>query len=134
MANGFEFNDYSDDVKRKIDNIINTWLHEASGEIITSTQRNSRTDTGKTKGSFSYKVSKYESNIGSNEQNAIWEEFGTGEYATHGDGRKGSWSYQDASGNWHRTNGKTPTHAFRKGYESNKRLIIDELQNKLGRL
>lgn len=33
--------------------------------------------------------------VGNPLQNAIWEEFGTGEYALEGDGRKTPWRYKD---------------------------------------
>ena len=54
--------------------------------------RNSRVDTGETKGSYGHSVVKKngsaELQVGSNLENAIWEEFGTGEYAIKGNGRK----------------------------------------------
>ena len=42
---------------------------------------------------WTYQVdeSKLEATIGNPMENAIWEEFGTGEYALNGDGRKGKW-------------------------------------------
>lgn len=68
------------------------FLHEAGGEIQAQTQRNSRVDTGQTKGSYKYMVDegKDESTVavGSDLENAIWEEFGTGEYALHGRWKK----------------------------------------------
>lgn len=96
------------------------WLHEASGELEAQTKRNSKVASGKTKASFQYKVDevKMEGYIGSNDQNAIWEEFGTGEYALNGDGRKGGWFYKDASGQGHFTRGKKPKRAFFKAYTS----------------
>jgi HK97 gp10 family phage protein len=36
---------------------------------------------------------------------APWLEYGTGEKAEKGDGRKGGWSYKDTDGNWHFTRG-----------------------------
>ena len=52
------------------------------------------------------------------------EAFGTGEYAAHGDGRKGGWSYQDDSGNWHHTKGKTPNRTLQRAFEGTKAAII----------
>ena len=130
-----EFHDYSIEVLNAIDNKVEAVLAEVSGEIVSQTKRNSRVDTGKTKNSFRYEVSKsnhsFTSHIGSPDQNAIWEEFGTGEYALHGDGRKGGWHYKDAKGKWHFTRGKTPSRAFWNAFNSTKDKIIKRIQNAL---
>ena len=78
-----QFEDNRVQVKAAMDSAISAFLHEAGGEIQARTVRNSRTDTGQTKGSYEYKVNESagECQIGSNLENAIWEEFGTGEYA-----------------------------------------------------
>ena len=97
MGVNIEFRDFSIKVKAAMNEAAIAFLHEAGGEVVAQTVRDSRVDTGKTAGSFQnvVDVGKYEATIGSSEENAIWEEFGTGEYALHGDGRKGGWSYQD---------------------------------------
>lgn len=101
-------------------------LELAASEIKTQAARNSRVDTGQLKGSWNHQVdeSAKEAQIGSPEQNAIWEEFGTGEYALHGDGRKGGWTYQDDGGDWHHTNGKTPNRTLHNAFESKKNTAI----------
>ncbi|WP_415967918.1 HK97 gp10 family phage protein [Emergencia timonensis] len=102
------------------------YLHEASGELVSQAARETAVDTGQLKGSWNYKIDegKLESMIGSPLENAIWEEFGTGEYALHGDGRKGGWVYEDAKGDWHRTKGKPPKRVFWKTYTSLKNPLI----------
>jgi len=133
MANKFFFEDYSIRVKGIIDDRINATLEEAAGELKSQTQRNSRVDTGQTKNSFQHKVvnSEHTAYIGSNHENAIWEEFGTGEYALKGNGRKGGWHYKDAKGEWHYTTGKKPSRAFWNAYTSLKAKIINIIQNSL---
>ena len=130
-----EFRDYSIEVLNAMDNKVEAVLAEVSGELVSQTKRNSRVDTGKTKNSFRYEVSKsnhsFTSHIGSPDQNAIWEEFGTGEYALHGDGRKGGWNYKDAKGKWHFTRGKTPSRAFWNAFNGTKDKIIKRIQNAL---
>lgn len=99
------------------------WLYEVCGECVAQTVRNSRTRSGATKGSFEYSVDEgsLTGYVGSNHENAIWEEFGTGEYALKGDGRKDvPWVYKDDSGHFHSTKGKKPSRAFHKAYENNK--------------
>ena len=46
---------------------------------------------GQTKSSWDRKVLENEGVVGSSSENAIWEEFGTGDYAVNGDGRKTPW-------------------------------------------
>ncbi|MFA9375591.1 MAG: hypothetical protein ACERKZ_02440 [Lachnotalea sp.] len=96
------------------------WLYESCGELEAQTKRNSKVVTGKTKGSYQYKIdeSSLEGHIGSTYENAIWEEYGTGEYALNGDGRKGGWFYKDASGQGHFTLGKKAKRPFFKAYTS----------------
>ena len=90
-----EFQDNRIEVKNLIQSAAISFLHEAGGEIAGQAGKNSRRRTGKTAGSFTYKVDEgsIEVAVGSNEENAVWEEFGTGEYAVHGDGRKGYWVF-----------------------------------------
>lgn len=139
MAN-VEYTDNSMRVKNALSSGVSAFLYEAGGELQAQTMRNSRVDTGQTKGSYQYKVQE-ETNagtvyVGSNLENAIWEEFGTGEYALHGDGQKSGWVYKDAKGNWHRTKGKTPKkpmfNAFNSLREKLKRRLEQILNERLG--
>ena len=124
------FEDYTIKVQALIDNRINAVLEECAGELESQVKRNSRVDTGKTKNSFTHKIDDAEhvAYIGSPDENAIWEEFGTGEYALNGNGRIGGWSYQDANGDWHYTTGKKPSRAFWNAYTSLKSKIIKHIQ------
>ena len=128
-----EFHDYTIQVKGAIDDKINAVLEECAAEIESQTKRNSRVRTGKTKNSFRHKVveSEHTAYIGSDYENAIWEEFGTGEYAVNGDGRKGGWVYVDEKGVKHFTRGKTPSRAFYRAYTSLKNKIINHIQESL---
>lgn len=158
-----EFKDYSVECKTAIDNKINAVLAECAGLIISQTKRNSRTAAvagGRTKNSFEYKVveSEHTAYMGSNYENAIWEEFGTGEHALPegGGGRKGYWVFVKGSGGTatrsgksytlaeakkvmailrskgleaYYTNGKKPSRAFWKAYESLKGKITKHINN-----
>ena len=131
MASKVIFEDYTIKVKNTMDDGINAVLEECAGELVSQTNRNSRVKTRKTANSFRHKVDDeaHIAYIGSDEENAIWEEFGTGEYALHGDGRKGGWAYKDARGDWHFTHGKKPSRAFWNAYTSMKNKIINRIQN-----
>lgn len=127
------FEDYSIKVKEAIDDSINVALEECAGELESQVKRNSRVRTGKTKNSFRHVVDeeKHIATVGSSDENSIWEEFGTGEYALNGNGRKGGWSYKDEKGDWHYTKGKTPSRAFWNAYTSLKSKLIKRIQNAL---
>ena len=128
-----KFEDNRIKVKGKIREICISWLHETAGEIKAQVQRKSRVDTGQTKGSWKDLVNsgKLEAYVGSNLQNAIWEEYGTGQYALNGDGRKTPWRYQDVKGNWHTTRGKKPTRALFKAFRSVSSKAKKNLEQKL---
>ena len=133
------FTDNSMQVKSAMEEAVLAYLHEAAGEIEAQTKRNTRVgDTGQTKNQWTYIVdeSSLEATVGNPLENAIWEEFGTGEYALHGDGRKGGWYYKDEKdGTWHHTYGKTPHRAFQKAFNSLKSALIKRASEVLkGRL
>lgn len=131
-----QFQNFSLNVKAAIDEKALQFLEEAASEIESAARRNSRVDTGQLKGSWTYIVddSTGTATIGSPLENAIWEEFGTGEYAVHGDGRKGGWSYKDAAGDWHHTNGKKPNHTLQKAFDAKKAAIIRRAKEIFGEL
>lgn len=112
---------------------INVALEESAGELESRTKRNTRVKTGQTKNSWKHKVNteSHEAVVGSDYENAIWEEFGTGEYALNGDGRKGGWFYKDEQGNGHFTKGKTPSRALFRAYTALKNKIKKHLQDAL---
>lgn len=121
-----QFTDNSAKVKAALNEAAIAYLYEAGGEIEAQVKRNTRVDSGQLKNSWTYKVdeAKGECIIGSPLENAIWEEFGTGEYALHGDGRKGGWHYKDDKGKWHYTVGKKPHRAFQNAFNSLKNALI----------
>lgn len=127
------FEDYTIKVQEAINGKVDAALEECAGELESQTKRNTRVDTGKTKNSWQHKVvsDTHTAYIGSNYENAIWEEFGTGEYALKGNGRKGGWVYKDAKGKWHRTTGKKPSRAFWNAFNSLKNKLIKHIQDSL---
>ena len=155
-----QLTDNSPAVKDAIRNAVTAFLHEAAGELVSQTQKNVRVDTGQTKGSYQYQLMEGQDEqkavIGSDYMNAVWEEFGTGEYALHG-GRHGGWwikvgngpgeispgaaeKYQwvkyrrDSDGNitFVFTYGKKPNKPMRRAYEALREPIKDELVRRFG--
>lgn len=145
-----EFKDYTIEVKNAMNSRIHAVLEEVSGELVAQVKRNSRVDTGKTKNSFRHGISRnfadgsFTAHIGSSDENAIWEEMGTGEYALNGDGRKGGWWYKNPKAKYTKTGklrkgskefvftkGKTPSRAFWNAFTKLKSKIINRIQNSL---
>lgn len=130
MANNIVFKDYAPEIAQRLTQAAETWLEEAAGEVETQTIRNTRVDTGRTKGSFRHVVDNgaLEATVGSDYENAVWEEYGTGVYAENGGRTNAPWTYKDAKGEWHRTSGKRGTRAFRKAYASTKPKLVKAAQ------
>ena len=128
-----EFKDFSIQVKAAMKDIAPKVLEEVAGEIESQVKRNTAVDTGQTKNSWTHRVQssgdQHTATIGSPLQNAIWEEFGTGEYALNGDGRKGGWFYVDEKGKGHFTHGKHPRRPLFKAYTTLKNKIIKRIQD-----
>ena len=98
MAGGVEFKDFSMEVIAELDETTIAFLYEAVSEIASQAQRTCvmEDDTGKRlKGSYAGVVDegKGTGTVGTPLEEGYWEEWGTGEYAAHGDGRKGWWVY-----------------------------------------
>ena len=91
-----KFIDHTEQVKGAIGDRINAVLEECAGELRSQVQRNTKVgkvNGGKTKSAWKHRVddSKHEAYVGNDEETAIWIEFGTGEYALEGNGRRGKW-------------------------------------------
>ena len=131
-----EFRDFSTIVFFLLLQTAETFVEEVGGEVEAQTKRNTKVDTGKTKGSWEHLVNaeKMEVKIGSRYKNALWEELGTGKYALNGDGRKTKWVYRTDDGKFHATVGKKPRRALYKAYESKKNLIIREARRRFKEL
>lgn len=129
----FNFKDNRVEVKNAMSTAIGIALQEAAAELVSQTAQNTAVDTGQLKGSWAANLTEsapiYTATVGSPLQNAIWEEFGTGEYALNGNGRKGGWRYVDERGKGHFTYGKRPRRALWNAYTTLKDKIIKHMQD-----
>ena len=130
-----KFIDHTEEVQGVIAELAYRVLEEVSGELESQVKRNTVVDTGQTKNSWTHRVTgsmmagEYRATVGSAYMNAVYEEFGTGEYALNGDGRKGGWFYVDERGNGHFTYGKHPRRPFYRAYTALKNAMIKHMQD-----
>lgn len=145
-----KFIDNSIQVKEALSNAVTAYLHEVAGEVQSQVVRNTRVDSGELASKWEYKVDadKGEATIGNPQDNAIWEEFGTGEYALKGNGRKGGWYVHESKLSskaksrmrrieidgkvFYFTRGKTPSRAFHNAYTSKKSFVIKRAEQVIG--
>ena len=82
-------------LKAGVKKVALNWLEDTAGELESQTKRNSAVGQpgAPTKNSWRHKVDSnaMEAVVGSPEMNAIYEEYGTGEYAAEGNGRSTPW-------------------------------------------
>lgn len=107
-----KFDDYRVEVKAALNEATIAWLYEVSEEVKSQAQRGCQMakegeEIGiQLKGSYEADVNEEagEAKIGTPLEAGYWEEYGTGEHAAHGDGRKGWWVYvKGYNGNGGRT-------------------------------
>ncbi len=129
----FEFVDNSDEIKLILEKATLEGLRAAAEEVAAQAIRNTPVDTGQLKGAWKCVVDeeRMEATIGNTLENAIWTEFGTGEYALAGNGRDTPWRYQDAKGNWHTTTGKKPIRMLHNAFVTKKNVIVQIMERAL---
>lgn len=139
------FEDYSIKVTEAMEGAIEEFLYKGASVIQAAVQRNQRADTSDLRGKWDIVVdmSAKSATIGNPEENALWEEFGTGEHSSVG-GRSGAWYvpveavtgkkkpsyngkvivvYGKGGQAFYKTNGKDATHAFEKAYDAKKNTV-----------
>ena len=164
MANNVKFQDFSFDVKAAIDEETIAWLYTWGSETASQAARNCTmddTEGKKLKGSYRSVVDEGDgkATIGSPMEAAFWEEWGTGTYAAHGDGRKGWWVFIEGQASQgggktyntkeeaedaarflrsqgldaYVTNGRRPNYTLEKAFKSVKPKAISDLEDILKR-
>lgn len=139
--NDFTFEDYSEAIRRQLHGVSDEAMQAAL--LLVEGQAKALAAVGNT-GELRDKItnriirvgSEVTGQVGSPLQYAIYVEFGTGEFAENGAGRKGGWVYQDASGEWFFTWGMAPQPflrpAFRKTKKQVQQIIGANLRRRLG--
>jgi HK97 gp10 family phage protein len=114
MAADVQFTDNAPQVLQELATKIEAALEACGNQAVSHAKQNitsaSRVDTGALRNSMNHLVQGEECYVGTNQEYAIYNEFGTGIYCDEGVGRQTPWSYQDAHGDWHTTRGMKPIH------------------------
>lgn len=88
--------------------------------------------TGELRSSISSSVEGTVGTVGSPLQYAAYVEYGTGLFASGGNGRtEVPWKYQDAKGEWHTTSGQPPQPFLIPALNENRQEILDILREGL---
>ena len=125
MASGFKFTDNSKKVKGQMDDAMFRALESAALIVEASAKALAPVgDSGELRDKIDHNVVDTSNGpaakIGSPLDYAMYVEYGTGEFAENGAGRKGGWSYQTPDGEWHHTDGMRPQPFLRPAFKRNK--------------
>ena len=117
-----KFKDNSDFAKQAINDAGVRFLFQACLLVEGQAVALATVQTARLRNSIDHRVDEEELTgyVGSNVDYAVYVEFGTGEFAENGQGRKGGWVYQDPSGEWFFTWGQEPQPYLRPAFRQNK--------------
>lgn len=137
----FKLEDYSNERIADIERAAVKALTKVGLIVESSAKTKARFDTGQLRDGIDHKVSAKGKEtvvmVGSNDDHAVYNEFGTGEFAEKGNGRKGGWFYVGPDGKGHFTRGMTAQPfirpAFRENTETAKMVIGNTFKEEFGR-
>ncbi|HEL1645565.1 TPA: HK97 gp10 family phage protein [Streptococcus suis] len=131
-----KFVDNSAAVKRELERAAIRGLIKAAMLVESQAVLLVPVNTGGLRGSIGYQVNESElvAYIGTNCEYAIYVEYGTGEFAEAGNGRKGGWLYKTPNGEVHFTYGMPPQPYLRPAFRQNQKAIKDILADCLKEL
>lgn len=136
MAKGFKFEDNSKKVKQQMSQANEAGMEAALLLIEAQAKALAAVDSGEMRDKIDHRVTNRGNDtvgqVGSPNEQAIYNEFGTGEFAENGAGRKGGWSYQTPDGEWHHTIGMHPQPFLRPAFRQNKKKIQDIIGKEYG--
>lgn len=131
MATSWKFTDNSDEVMKQLLDCSEEAMEAACLIVEAQAKALAAVSSGELRDKIDHTVKKENGKIigkvGSPMFYAPYVEYGTGEFAENGAGRKGGWNYQDSSGEWFFTWGNEPQPflrpAFRKTHKQVEQII-----------
>lgn len=124
MAVKFEITeDNSDKILEELKDRTQAALEAIGNQAVSHAKKNitqaGRVDTGAMRNSMTHQVEGDTCYVGTNNEYAIYHEFGTGVYAEGGKGRQTGWFYVDKKGKGHYTRGMRPIHFLKNAIMNN---------------
>lgn len=130
MAKGWKFEDNSAKIKAILESASEEAM-EAAGLMIESQAKSLAPvgNSGELRDKINHTVIRENGvvvgKVGSPTDYSIYVEYGTGEMAENGAGRKGGWVYKAPDGKWYYTRGQKPQPFLRPAFRRNKKNIQD---------
>lgn len=118
MANELVINNNAVEVIKNLEKSVEKALTECGIKARDYAADLTPVDTGRLRSSMDYRVIGDTVYIGTNVKYGVYVEYGTGKYASNGNGRPNPWKYQDSNGKWHWTSGMKPRHMLKKAVEN----------------
>ena len=116
--------DNSAEVLRELETKIEAALEACGNQAVSHAKQNiteaGRVDTGAMRNSMTHQVEDDTCYVGTNNEYAIYHEYGTGIYTDGGGGRQTPWFYVDAKGEGHFTHGMKPIHFLKNALADHK--------------
>lgn len=126
-----------DKLNYKLENLakldVSKALNRACLVVENEAKRLCPVDTGDLRSSITHEVHNDVGIVGTNKEYAPYVEFGTGIFASEGNGRDTPWSYQDDKGEWHTTVGQKPQPFLETAIQTKKKLVIKVFNDEITR-
>lgn len=126
-----------DKLNYKLENLANLNVSKALNRACLVVENEAKrlcpVDTGDLRSSITHEVNNDVGIVGTNKEYAPYVEFGTGIFASEGNGRDTPWSYQDDKGEWHTTVGQKPQPFLEIAIQTKKKLVIKVFNDEITR-
>lgn len=126
-----------DKLNYKLENLANLNVSKALNRACLVVENEAKrlcpVDTGDLRNSINHEVHNDVGIVGTNKEYAPYVEFGTGIFASEGNGRDTPWSYQDDKGEWHTTVGQKPQPFLETAIQTKKKLVIKVFNDEITR-
>lgn len=117
------FKDNTKEVAKKLQAAAKVAVMAGAERVLSQVKMLTPVDTGNLKGSMQQTSAKEQNGnvstmVGSHADYAVYVEYGTGEFASNGQGRKGGWVYKAPDGKSYFTKGQKPARMLADGYKA----------------
>ena len=137
MANDYKFQDFSKEVKRRMNFASEKSMETALLFVEGQAKILAPVGEGELRDHISHKINKksdgdVSGQVGSPSKHAFYVEYGTGEFAKNGAGRKGGWVYKAENGKFYYTKGQKPQPFLVPAFRRNRSKIVDIIGKSYG--